>query len=148
MGVANLATKNSCLLSKWLFKLVNQDGTWQQLLKNKYLGSKSLTQAVRKSGDPHFWAGLVNIKEEFLRWGRFRVGDGHATRFWDDRWILDRPLKVIYPNLFNIVRKRKALVKDVMNGNLPNLSFRRAIVGVKRVEWHNLSTLLASIPAG
>ena len=148
LGVANLATKNICLLSKWLFKLLNQDGTWQQLLKNKYLGSKSLTQAVRKSGDSHFWAGLMNIKEEFLRWGRFRVGDGHATRFWDDRWILDRPLKVIYPNLFNIVRKRKALVKDVMNGNLPNLSFRRAIVGVKRVEWHNLSTLLASIPLG
>ncbi|KAL5678506.1 hypothetical protein ACJX0J_014637, partial [Zea mays] len=47
--------------------LVNQDGTWQQLLKNKYLGSKSLTQAVRKSGDSHFWAGLMNIKEEFLR---------------------------------------------------------------------------------
>ncbi|KAL5667706.1 hypothetical protein ACJX0J_019927, partial [Zea mays] len=46
--------------------LLNQDGTWQQLLKNKYLGSKSLTQAVRKSGDSHFWAGLMNIKEEFL----------------------------------------------------------------------------------
>jgi hypothetical protein len=117
LGVANLATKNICLVSKWLFKLLNQDGTWQQLLKNKYLGSKSLTQAVRKSGDSHFWAGLMNIKEEFLRWERFRVGDGHTIRFWDDRWILDRPLKIIYPNLFNIVQKRKALVKDVMNGN-------------------------------
>jgi hypothetical protein len=55
---------------------------------------------VRKSGDSHFLAGLMNIKQEFLRWGRFRVGDGHTIRFWDDRWILDRPLKVIYPNLF------------------------------------------------
>jgi hypothetical protein len=80
--------------------------------------------------------------------GRFRVGDGHATRFSDDRWILDRPLKVIYPNIFNIVRKRKFLVKDVINGNLPNLYFCRAIVGVKRIEWRNLSTLLASIPLG
>ena len=83
------------------------------------------------------WAGLMNIKEEFLRWGRFRVGDGHATRFWDDTWILDRQLKDIYSNHFNIVRKRNVLVKDVMNGNVPNLSFRRSIVGVKRVEWHN-----------
>jgi hypothetical protein len=33
LGVANLATKNICLLSKWLFKLLNQDGTWQHLLK-------------------------------------------------------------------------------------------------------------------
>jgi hypothetical protein len=48
---------------------------------------------MRKSRDSHFWAGLMNIKEEFLRWGRFRVGDGHTIRFWDDRWILDRPLR-------------------------------------------------------
>ncbi|KAL5664053.1 hypothetical protein ACJX0J_024161 [Zea mays] len=54
-------------LVAWGTFLLNQDGTWQQLLKNKYLGSKSLTQAVRKSGDSHFWAGLMNIKEEFLR---------------------------------------------------------------------------------
>ena len=94
------------------------------------------------------WAGLMNIKEEFLRWGRFRVGDGHATRFWDDTWILDRQLKDIYSNHFNIVRKRNVLVKDVMNGNLPNLYFCSAIVEVKRVEWRNLSTLLASIPLG
>jgi hypothetical protein len=71
----------------------------------------------------------MNIKEEFLRWGRFRVGDGQATRFWDDKWILDRPLKVFFPNLFNIMRKWNVLVKDVMNGNLHNLSFDRAIVG-------------------
>jgi hypothetical protein len=61
---------------------------------------------------------------------------------------MDKPLKAIYPNLFNIMRKRNVLVNDVMNGNLPNLSFRRAIVVVKQVEWHNLSTLLAYIPLG
>jgi hypothetical protein len=80
-------------------------------------------------GDSHFWASLMNIKEEFLRCGRFRVGDGQATRFWDDRWILDRPFKVFFLNLFNIMHKKNVLVKDVMNGNLPNLSFGRAIVG-------------------
>ena len=37
LGVANLDIKNICLLSKWLFKLLNGDGVWQQLLRNKYL---------------------------------------------------------------------------------------------------------------
>jgi hypothetical protein len=46
------------------------------------------------------------------------------------------------------VRKKNALFKDVMSGNLPNLSFRRAIVGVKLVEWYKLSNLLASIHLG
>lgn len=73
LGVANLAIKNICLLSKWLYKLLNEDGMWQRLLTNKYLGGKSLTQASRKLGDSHFWAGLMNAKDQFLRWGRFRV---------------------------------------------------------------------------
>ena len=51
IGIANLAIKNRCLLSKWLFKLLNKDGIWQQLLRNKYLGSKSFTQVQYKPGD-------------------------------------------------------------------------------------------------
>jgi hypothetical protein len=45
------------------------------------------------------------------------------TRFWDDRWIIDRPLNDFCPNLFNIVRKKNALLKDVMNGTITNISF-------------------------
>jgi hypothetical protein len=43
LGVLNLEIHNKCLLSKWLFKLINGDGVWQQLLRNKYLRNKSLT---------------------------------------------------------------------------------------------------------
>jgi hypothetical protein len=34
-----------------------------------------------------------------------------------------------FPNLFNIVLKRNALVKDVMNGNISNLSFIKLLLG-------------------
>jgi hypothetical protein len=37
LGVLNLEVHNKCLLSKWLFKLINGDGVWQHILKNKYL---------------------------------------------------------------------------------------------------------------
>jgi hypothetical protein len=96
LGLDNLAIKNECLLSKWLFKLINEDDKWQQILKNKYLVSKSLTQLMRKSRDSQFWYGLMNIKEKFLRWERFQVGDGHRTIFWNDQWILDRLLRNHY----------------------------------------------------
>lgn len=54
LGIIDLDTQNKCLLSKWLFKLLNKDGMWQSLLRNKYLGSKTLTQAGIKQGDSHF----------------------------------------------------------------------------------------------
>jgi len=47
----NLETQNKCLLSKWLFKLTNEDGIWQQLLRKKNLEYKTLTQVERKPGD-------------------------------------------------------------------------------------------------
>jgi hypothetical protein len=40
MGILNLDLQNKCLLSKWLFKLLNEDGLWQDILKKKYLQNK------------------------------------------------------------------------------------------------------------
>jgi hypothetical protein len=87
LGVLNLDVHNKCLLSKWLFKLLNGDGVWQQLLKNKYLRDKTLTQVQYMPGDSHFWAGLMKVKDEFLSMGRFDLGDGSQVRFWEDSWI-------------------------------------------------------------
>ena len=42
LGVEVLELKNKCLLSKWLFKLLNEEGVWQELIQNKYLRDKTL----------------------------------------------------------------------------------------------------------
>jgi hypothetical protein len=74
--VLNLEVHNKCLLSKWLFKLINRDGVWQHILRNKYLRDKTLTQVQYMSGDSQFWAGLMKVKGEFLLLGKFDLGDG------------------------------------------------------------------------
>jgi hypothetical protein len=51
LGIEILETKNQCLLSKWLFKMLNEEGVWQELLKNKYLHSKSLAQVTMTPTD-------------------------------------------------------------------------------------------------
>ena len=89
LEITNLAIKNICMLSKWIFKLMNEDGIWQQLLHNKYLGSKSLTQVQYKPGDSQFWTGLMKVKSEFLQWGIFKVKNRTQVRFWEDKWLSD-----------------------------------------------------------
>jgi hypothetical protein len=42
LRVANLATKNISLLNKWLFKLLNEHGVWQEILKISILEQKIL----------------------------------------------------------------------------------------------------------
>jgi hypothetical protein len=54
------------LLSKWIIKLINEDGLWQQLLKNKYLKGRTLSQVDRKKGDSQFWSGLMEVKNLVL----------------------------------------------------------------------------------
>ena len=83
----NLKVQNKCLLSKWLFKLTNEDGIWQLILRNKYVKSKTLTQVEKKSGDSLFWSGLMLVKKEFLKWMTFKVQNGKQIRFWEDKWL-------------------------------------------------------------
>jgi hypothetical protein len=45
-----------------------------------------LSQIVKQLGDPQFWAGLTEIKEQFLEREKIKVNDGQQIRFWEDRW--------------------------------------------------------------
>jgi len=54
LGIQNLEIQNKCLLSKWLFKLLNEDGMWQELLRNKYIKNKTLGSCEKKPTDSHF----------------------------------------------------------------------------------------------
>jgi hypothetical protein len=73
LGILDLDVQNTMLLSKWLYKLLTSDGMWQQLIHNKYLNSKPLSQAFWKSGDSHFWASLMKVKQDFLHFGSFTI---------------------------------------------------------------------------
>ena len=114
-GIADLRITNKCLLSKWLFKLLNEDDTRQTLLRNKYLSLKCLSQVKIKHGDSHFWKGLLNSIKDFLGCGTFEVKDGSQTRFWEDIWVGSKPLKEQFPNLYNIVYYPHVTVANVMN---------------------------------
>jgi hypothetical protein len=60
---------------------MNTNGTWQSLLRNKYLRTKTLTQVSPKPNDSHFWSGLMRIKDEILSKGSFIIKDGTSKRF-------------------------------------------------------------------
>lgn len=57
----NLEIQNRCLLSKWLFKLLNSKGMLQTILKRKYLRAKTLSQVEHVIGDSQFSASLMLV---------------------------------------------------------------------------------------
>jgi hypothetical protein len=93
--------------------MLNTNGMWQDLLKNKYFGSKSLTHVKVKPYDFHFWRGFMKIKDEVLTNGSFIIRDGSTTRFWEDKWAGNVSLRERYPSLFNNVRDPHASVAKI-----------------------------------
>ena len=127
------------MLSKWLLKLLNEEGVWQELLQNKYLQSKTLAQVEAQPTDSPFWKGLMRVKDDFFSRGSLVVGNGETTRFWEDIWLGNSPLMNQYPLLYNIVQHQNASVHDVMHNAPPlNIGFRRALVGNKWEMWSHL----------
>jgi hypothetical protein len=64
LGIHDLEVKNLTLLR--VFKPLTEEGTWQTILKRKYIGSKALSQVLWKPGDSHFWDGLMATKKYFF----------------------------------------------------------------------------------
>jgi hypothetical protein len=100
------------------------------------LSNKILTQVKRKSGDSHFWSGLMKVKDQFFTRGYFRIHKGSEVRFWEDAWIGDKPLKIKYPSLYNIVRRNDATVAQVLSTTPLNVSFQRPITDSYLLAWY------------
>ena len=138
LGIYDLNIKNTSLLSKWLFKLLTTDETWQQLLKNKYLGSKPLVQVDWKTGDFHFWSSLMKVKQDFLRFGTFKIKNGSHVRFWKDTWFERQGLKDRYPGLYSIARKKFITIAEALTDTKAIFSRRRSLIGPRLATWNEL----------
>lgn len=112
LGILNLEIQNVCLQSKWLYKLIDEDGILQELLRKKYLNHKTTGEVQWKPGDSHFWSGLMKVKNDFLDFSTFNLHNGTQARFWEDKWFGNVPLKVQYPCLYNITRKKHIIVAN------------------------------------
>jgi hypothetical protein len=145
LGIEVLDIKNKCLLSKWLFKLLNEEAMWQELLHNKYLKDKTLSQVQVKPTDSAFWKGILGGRDEFFQRGSFVLGDGRDIHFWEDAWLGDTPLSSQYLDLYGTVRNKHVKVADVLSNTPLNIGFRRVLRDGRWESWLHLVQRLMSI---
>jgi hypothetical protein len=95
--------------------------------------------------DSQFWVGLMKVKREFLSLGKFDLGGGSQVWFWEDSWIRSRPLKLLFPALYNIVRRKSASVSSVLSTTPLNVTFRRSLMGANLQAWYNVVAMVANV---
>jgi hypothetical protein len=145
MEIMNIDIQNQFLLSKWLYKLINEQGTCQDLLRKKYMQDNAIGQIQRKPSDSQFWVGLMNVEELFLGYGSFQLNSRTIIRFWDNIWVRNRSLKEQYPQLYRIVRHKNDIVATVFRTIPLNISFRRSLTEDTLQSWHELVTNIAYV---
>nr|GFC58434.1 RNA-directed DNA polymerase, eukaryota, reverse transcriptase zinc-binding domain protein [Tanacetum cinerariifolium] len=112
--------------------------TW--IAWNKVLASK-------KKGGLGYLCYILTLKGfDFLSHCKIRVGNGHNTIFWLDKWVLDIPLCVRFPRIFALELVQGSSVAAKWEAISFDASFRRHIRdGAERHQWLELLSLLDSV---
>ena len=118
---------------------------WAQILRDKYLQSKTLSQVTVRPTDSPFWKGLMKVKQALFNRTKFVVGNGTSARFWEDTWLGDTPLAIQYPSLYRIVQRREVFVASVFQSIPLNIQFRRVLAGNRWEEWLRLLRRLMEV---
>jgi hypothetical protein len=117
---------------------MNEEGVWQELLYNKYLHSKILTEVAAKPTDSPFLERSNACEGRIFSRGFFKVGAGLITRFFEDTWLGHKPLTQLYPSLYNIVQQNQVTVATVLGQSLLNINFSRTLSDYRWRMWLQL----------
>ena len=115
---------NESLLCKWWWKLENNDGLWQQIVKKKYIKMIPIAQLKRKPTNSPVWNDLLEVRDLYRKGRVMRIGNGMSTDFWADKWCDKIPLKEKFPTLFAISNEINCTVHHMASKNW-SISFRR-----------------------
>ena len=148
MGFMDVRDMNISLLAKWIDRLEREDSNiCCNLLRRKYLGEKSIFQIKSRQGS-QFWRSLLDIRGWFQRGRVIQVISGRQTRFWQDCWVGECPLKTLFPNIFSIALHPDLDVCQAFSEGQWHVLFRRQLQGIYRLEWEQLQELLMDVHLG
>lgn len=68
----------------------------------------------------------------------FRIGDGKLCKFWEDCWIQEVPIKLLYNNLYKLVRDPLCSVVDCWEEGSWVMDFRRSLSLQEYNSWLGL----------
>ncbi|KAJ0545597.1 putative RNA-directed DNA polymerase [Helianthus annuus] len=129
LGIGNIRDTNLALLAKWWWRIkMEPDSLWVKVISSIHLSPRKVESIPFKKSLPGVWKNIGEITKGFMKNNidintslKSIVGMGEKTLFWVDTWIGNEPLKVQFPNLYQLSSKKKAKIKDVyrsINGGI------------------------------
>jgi hypothetical protein len=106
LGIKDIRKMNLSLLCKWWWKLENEFGMWQEIVKYKYLKKIQLSLSSINKLILLYGADLIKVKEIYLQGRKMCVKDGKSTLVWRDTWLYSDPLYTLFHDLFKLCEQK------------------------------------------
>jgi hypothetical protein len=142
LGIKDLRRMNISLLCKWWWGLENSEGLWQDIVTIKYVKDSPICLIPIKLNDlPPLWKDLMKVRHIYLRGRGYKVNNGKSVSFWQDVWLEEKPLCIIYPVLFDLCLHRNCSVAEVA-ANEWVIGFKIRLQLILRDQWYQLTAKL------
>ena len=138
LGIKNIRKLNISLLCKWWWKLENEDGLWQTIVRSKYMGGGKVIGTIKnRLDDSPVWLDLLKIRHVYLANRKITVNNGLSTLFWEDSWLKDKSLCTLHPALYDFCLDKFVSVHLVLSKNA-QLQFSRWLSPILFDSWLNI----------
>jgi hypothetical protein len=81
LGIKDLRKLNLSLLCRWWWKLENEEGLWQTIVRKKYVKSSCVAQLKKRQPNSPVWNDLLKVREIYLKGRAMALGNGEMTDF-------------------------------------------------------------------
>jgi hypothetical protein len=88
LGIKDIRKINISLLCKWWWRLDNEQGLWQDIIKFKYLRGKSICTVTHRQTDSPIWADLLKIREVYLQGRKLNVKNGEKNFILEGQLVI------------------------------------------------------------
>jgi len=73
---------------------------------------KWTTKPVRSPYGVSLWKSIRNLWPKVIKKSRFKVGNGMKISLWDDNWLGQGPLKLLFPYIYTLNQQQQATLDE------------------------------------
>ncbi|GJV53095.1 hypothetical protein Tco_1448836 [Tanacetum coccineum] len=132
LGVSSFYALNRALLFKWVWRFISRDNSlWCRLIMSMHGSSLYKLSPFRYSTWKYYSGGLHMLKDrgvDLISHCHIRVGNGLRTQFWNEVWIGDTQLRVMFPRIYALEINKDCTVADKLQFSVTS-SLRRSVRG-------------------
>ncbi|GKA89918.1 hypothetical protein Tco_0811730 [Tanacetum coccineum] len=131
LGVSSLYALNRALLFKWVWRFISRENSlWCRFITSMHGSKLPIASPFRYSTWLSIIREIYSLKDrgvDLLSHCRIQVGNGLRTNFWNEVWIGDNPLCVLFPRIYALEVNKNCSVAEKLQSSVSS-SLRRSVL--------------------